>query len=101
MTDSVRQAQLYVISDAENHTLNIDGDGGFTCLICGHFVIYTSETEWGEVSGRASSRTFMHGTEPFHFCPNCGRSILTLEEWVEKHPDDVGKTFREIRERYV
>ncbi len=94
-------AELYVMSDNEPYTINESGDGDFSCLICHHFILYAPETEWGEMSGRGGTFMHMHGTEPFHYCPNCGREILTSVEWVEKHPEDQGKTFKEIGKRFI
>ena len=94
-------AELYVMSDNEPHTMNVGDDGEFACLVCEHFIIYTNETEWGETSGGGGSFMHMHGTEPFHYCHNCGRGILTPAEWAERHPEDQGKTLKEIRRRFI
>jgi len=92
---------LLVMEEAEQHTIDTGDGDGFHCLICGHYVIYTNETEWGALNWRGLAFSHMRGTEPFHYCPNCGREILTQEQWIEKYPDDMGKTYAEIRKRYV
>ena len=79
-----------------DYTLNVDKDDGFLCLLCGHYT-FTDETMWGE-SFRDSTNCVMHmhGRDGFHYCPNCGAEIITPEEWVERRPQDAGKTMAEV-----
>jgi len=84
-------------------TMNRDADGGFACVACGHWVVYTGETEWGDLLVTRPKRFgHIHGTEPFRFCPHCGASVLSPREWAEVFPEDAGKTLGQIeRERFV
>lgn len=80
------------------HTLNVDRGDGFLCMLCGHWTWY-KETEWAEsFYDRAMTGVVghMHGTEDFHFCPNCGAEILTRDEWVKRRPWDAGKSVEEV-----
>lgn len=85
------------------HTTNMDTRGGFTCMVCGHW-LYESETEWGDlfVCDPSHPKRFghMHGTEPLRFCPHCGAMVLSTSEWAELHPKDQGKTVNEIARRF-
>ena len=92
--------ELLIMKGAEPYTVNLNNDGEFLCMLCGHYIIYTGETEWSHTSAHGGGYAHMHGTEPFHFCPNCGREILTPELWVDEHPEDAGKTWEEIGRRY-
>ena len=85
------------------YTMNCDTGDGFTCIACGHWVVYTNETEWGDLYVVRPKRFgHIHGTEPFRFCPHCGARVLSLQEWAEVFPEDAGKTLHAIeRERFV
>lgn len=74
-------------------TLNVDSGDGFACMVCNHWT-YINGTSWEEIH---TGGMFMHGREPFKFCPNCGAPILTPEQWVEHRPQDAGKTWAEIK----
>lgn len=87
---------------ARAFTMNIDSVDGFECLACGHWVVYTDETEWGDLYVCKPKRFgHIHGTEPFRFCPSCGAMVLTPEQWVDTYPEDAGKTFGEIYKRHL
>lgn len=90
-----------VVPFRRGFTLNVDFKGdGFQCMVCGHW-LWLDETEWGDMF-RAGNGRFghMHGTEPFHYCPNCGAQVLELEHWCDVFPEDGGKSVWEIERRY-
>lgn len=81
-------------------TLDMTSDDGFCCMVCGHWT-YISETNWADyVVDSNNSLCHMHGREEFHFCPNCGTRILSLDEWVDYRPQDGGKTVSEIKRTF-
>lgn len=84
-------------------TMNCDTGDGFTCMACGHWVVHANETEWGDLHVVRPKRFgHVHGTEPFRFCPHCGARVLSLREWADVFPGDMGKTLGQIeRERFV
>lgn len=79
------------------YTLNADNGDGFLCLLCGHYT-FDKETMWAETlrDKAITGVCHMHGTEEYHYCPNCGAEILTMQEWVERRPWDLGKTISQI-----
>ena len=83
-----------------DYTLNADSGDGFLCLLCAHYT-FVNETSWAETfHDKAVTNTtmiHMHGTEDFHYCPNCGAEVLSLGEWVERRPQDQDKTLSEIK----
>lgn len=86
------------------HTMNMEAgkSDGFCCMVCGHWTWYPPETEWGDMFACRPKRFYghIHGTEPWHFCPNCGALIVTPDEWADIYPKDQGKTIGEIARRF-
>lgn len=62
-------------------TYNVDTGDGFLCKVCQRYTPMP-EVTWAYVEEVDGNRTFMHGCEPFEYCPSCGRSIVSMQTWL-------------------
>lgn len=62
-------------------TYNADTGDGFLCKVCKRYVC-DPEVSWAYTEMVNGNRVFEHGREPFSFCPSCGRTIVSIQQWL-------------------